>query len=259
MMTLSFHNIPAPQSANIFPSDIQHVKRAEIKHLCANKFIIEEIATAPHVGAEVSYLTTEPCPIKTWINETPSSNAPLKPGIAYSGSPTSIIDKNSLTNNDELFQAPTNPVFQRLDKSRTSAEDYIIISVHFPSAFAMASDIRKPRIAKIMVEFQAIEHCPAEFLLGRDALKACKMIIDEKKSIIWVNSISHPMKIPNTEGTRYDAHRIDRAFKIAGLACSIRPNSGSGLGQAKPGTVNSWSNTTYPPSIGKHTSVGIAR
>jgi hypothetical protein len=76
--------------------------------------------------------------------------------------------------------------------------------VYLPSAAAMVSDIGKARISKIMVE-----HCPAGYLLGGDALKAYKMVIDEEKSAIWVNSVSLPMKVPIMEGTRYDAHRID--------------------------------------------------
>ena len=86
----------------------------------------------------------------------------------------------------------------------------------------MTGDTRKTRIAKIMVEFQVVEHYPAGFLLGRDALKAYKMIIDEEHSAIWINSLTPPMKVSITEDSRYDSRRIDSRIFIAEIIC-IKP------------------------------------
>ena len=76
--THSFHNVSAPQSADVFPQGIRHVKHVDIRLRGADKFVVEEIATAPHIGTGVSYLTTEPCPIKAWVGETPSSDVHLE-------------------------------------------------------------------------------------------------------------------------------------------------------------------------------------
>jgi hypothetical protein len=46
-------------------------------------------------------------------------------------------------------------------------------------------------------------------------MKAYKMVIDEEKSTIWVNSIVPAMKVPIMEGTRYDSRRIDSRIFIA--------------------------------------------
>jgi hypothetical protein len=89
--------------------------------------------------------------------------------------------------------------------------------VYLPSAAAMAGDTRKARIAKIMVEFQVVEHCAAGFFLGRDAMKTYKMVIDEEHTAIWVTSVSPLMKVPITEGTRYDSRRIDARVCYAGM------------------------------------------
>ena len=218
--THSFHAIAA--TADVFPNGIRRIEHAEIKLAGVDKFTIDEIPPAPHIGTGVSYLTTEPCPIKAWVGEAPSSDAPLKPGVADSGSPASVIGRNMLTDNAELLQSPTNPIFQGLGKGRTPTEGYVVMPVYLPSAAAMAGDTRKARIAKIMVEFQVVEYCPAGFLLGRDAMKAYKMVIDEEKSAIWVNSIVPPIKVPITEGTRYDSHRIDSRIFIAETTC-IKP------------------------------------
>ena len=220
--SLSFHNVPASQFANVFSNGIRRTEHTEVKLAGVDKFTVDEIPPAPHIGTGVSYLTTEPCPIKAWVGEAPSSDAPLKPGVADSGSPASVIGRNMLADNAELLQAPTNPIFQGLGKSRTTTEGYVVMPVYLPSAAAMAGDTRKARIAKIMVEFQVVEHCPAGFLLGRDAMKAYKMVIDEENSAIWVNSIVPPIKVPITEGTRYDSHRIDSRIFIAETTC-IKP------------------------------------
>ena len=220
--SLSFHNVPASQFANVFSNGIRRTEHTEVKLAGVDKFTIDEIPPAPHIGTGVSYLTTEPCPIKAWVGEAPSSDAPLKPGVADSGSPASVIGRNMLADNAELLQAPTNLIFQGLGKSRTTTEGYVVMPVYLPSAAAMAGDTRKARIAKITVEFQVVEHCPAGFLLGRDAMKAYKMVIDEENSAIWVNSIVPPIKVPITEGTRYDSHRIDSRIFIAETTC-IKP------------------------------------
>jgi hypothetical protein len=77
-----------------------------------------------------------------------------------------VIGKNLLGDNVELLQSPANPVFQGLGKGRTPTEGYVVIPIYLPSAAAMAGDIRKARIAKLKMEFQDVEHCPAGFLLG---------------------------------------------------------------------------------------------
>lgn len=92
--THSFHNIPAPQSADIFPHDIQHVKYVEIRLRGADKLAVEEIVVTPHIDTGISYLTTEPCPIKAWVGETPSSDVLLKLAVADSKSLASLIDRN---------------------------------------------------------------------------------------------------------------------------------------------------------------------
>jgi hypothetical protein len=150
---LSFHNVPASQFANGFSNGIRRIEHAEVKLAGVDKFTVDEIPQVSHIDTGVSYLTTELCPIKAWIGETPSSDTPLKPGVADSGSPASVIDRNMLIDNAEFRQAPINPIFQGLSKNRTTTEDYVVMPAYLPSAAAMAGDTRKARIVKIMVEF----------------------------------------------------------------------------------------------------------
>jgi hypothetical protein len=164
--TPSFHNVPTSQFANVFSNGVRSTEHIEIKLAGVDKITIDEVPAAFHIGTGVSYLTTESCPIKAWVGETPSRDAFLKPGVADSGSPASVIGRNMLNNDVELLQAPTNPIFQGLGKDRTLTEGYVVMPVYLPSAAAMAGDTRKTRITKTMVEFQVVDHCPAGFLLG---------------------------------------------------------------------------------------------
>jgi len=132
---------------------------------------------------------------------------------------TFVIDKNLLTKNMELFQAPISSIFQGLEKNRISIKRYIILSIYFPSFVVIIGDIRKIRIVKIMMKFQIIEHCLIEFLFGWDVLKIYKMIIDKEYSIIWINSLILSMKVLIIEDSRYDSCRIDSHIFIIEIIC----------------------------------------
>jgi hypothetical protein len=93
-----------------------------------------------------------------------------------------------------------------------------------PNAAALNGDERNPRIIKIDAEFKVVERLACGYLLGRDALKAYKAIIDEDAGqIIFPFSILHS-RFPLPD--RYNRTKINpRIF----AARTVRINPGQHL------------------------------
>ena len=196
---------------------------ADIKLPRANYYRIEELPAAFLVGTGVSYLSAQPCPVKAWVGSQPSPSRPLRTGVIDSGGP-SIIAKDLIPDTYTILNSPLKPVFAGIGESRTASGGYVVLPVHLPNSAAMSGDERSARIAKLWIEFQVVESCPAGFLLGVDAISAYKMIIDYLKATIHLNAMQPPMKIPIADGTKYTAQRVDPRI-YAAEPVNIRPFS----------------------------------
>ena len=118
----------------------------------------------------------------------PHGDAPLKSGVADSGGP-SFIGCARVPNGCAINESPVQPKFQRVGKKTTGVLGYITTPVYLPNAAVLSGDERSVGIIKIDVEFHVVEHLACRYLLGRDALKAHKAIIDEGCRTDYLSSL----------------------------------------------------------------------
>jgi len=60
------------------------------------------------------------------------------------------------------------------------------------------------RVVKFDVKFQVVEQCPPGFLLGIDAMRAYKMVIDTTRGHISTETFSPPVRVPIVGPNRYE-------------------------------------------------------
>ena len=189
----------------------------------AEKFAIQQIPASDIVGTGVSYLSAEPCPVKAWVGVEPHSDAPLSSGVVDSGGP-SIIQQDLVPKHHKILPSPCNPKFHGIGNNTTGVQGYVVLPMYLPNAAAIAGDASEARVLCLSVEFQVVEHVAAGFLIGRDATKAYKAIIDEELGQIVFPTYSPPFYVPITETSREEAQKMD-ARVFAAKSVSVRPRS----------------------------------
>ena len=208
-----------------YSNDYRRIKADRIRLPQAQRYKITEIPSAFSVGTGISYLCAEPCPIRAWIGAEPSQEEELKSGIADSGG-ASLIEKDLVSEGYEIKESPLLPEFSGIGKSRTSILGYVVLPVYLPNVPVMSGDERHGEVVKIMIEFQIVEHCPAGFLIGRDALKGYKITIDEDHGhLIFNKSQDGVTRILIVDGLRYDSTQFDPRIRAI-HAVIVRPNEG---------------------------------
>ena len=164
----------------------------------AEIFAVQEIPASETVGTGVFYLSAEPCPVKAWIGTEPHSNAPLFSGVVDSGDP-SIIQQDLVPKHYKILPSPCNPKFHGIGNNATGVQGYVVLSIYLPNAAAISGNASEARVLCLPVEFQVVEHVAAGFLIGRDATKAYKAIIDEELGQIIFPTCSPAFYVPITE------------------------------------------------------------
>jgi hypothetical protein len=189
----------------------------------AEKFAVQQVPASETVGIGVSYLSAESCLIKAWIGTKPHSDASLSSGVVDPGDP-SIIQRDLIPKQHKIFPSLCNPKFQSIGNNTMDVQCYVVLSMYFPNAAAISGDASEARVLCLPVEFQVVEQVAAGFLIGRDALKTYKAIIDEELGQIVFPTYSPPFYIPITETTREEAQEMDARI-FAAESISIRPPS----------------------------------
>lgn len=173
------------------------------------------------VGTGVSYLSAQPCPIKAWVGVQPHPDLPLQDGVTDTGA-SCIIEESLVPPSYPIMASPLKSIFQSIGNGQTPAKGYVVLLVHLPNAAAMSGDDRHARVAKIWMEFQVVDKCPAGFLIRMDALKAYKWSIDLPAMTITLKGYNPPIKIPITDSKKFTTRKIDtRVF--AAEAVNIQP------------------------------------
>jgi hypothetical protein len=97
--------------------------------------------------------------------------------------------------------------------------------MYFPNIAAMNGKRKKAKVLCLWIEFQVMEQCAAGYLIGRDATKAYKFVIDDELGQINVPlSQAKPFQIPITETPRKVPEQVDsRVF--AAEAVTVRPHT----------------------------------
>jgi hypothetical protein len=202
-------------------TDVSPGKSEQLTIPRASQYRIEEMPMAFSVGTGVSYLSAQPCPIKACVGVQPEANQPLQDGVTDTGA-SCIIDEKMVPPRFPIMKSPLKPVFQSIGNGQTPVKGYVVLPVHLPNAAAMSGDDRHARVAKIWMEFQVVENCPARFLIGMDALKAYKWSIDLPSMTITLKGYNPPIKIPITETKCFTTKKVDpRVF--AAEAINIQP------------------------------------
>ena len=60
------------------------------------------------------------------------------------------------------------------------------------------------QMVKTSIEFQVVEHCPTNYLIGIDAIKSYKMVIDSARGHVAFDSLSPSVRIPILDSNRYE-------------------------------------------------------
>jgi hypothetical protein len=213
---MTYHNIYSNAS-------LSHSRPPDITVPQASHVSVEELPIAFSVGTGVSYLSARPIPLKAWVGAQPSPNRPLQSGVCDSGGST-IIDKRLVPNSYTILESPMKPVFGGLSGSKTQTLGYAVLPVYFPNAVAISGDDRSARIAKVWLEFQVVDDCPAGFLVGMDTISAYKMSIEVPKGFISLNAFNPPFRIPIADETKYSSAQVDPRIYSAEVV-KIRPFS----------------------------------
>lgn len=82
----SSDDAPSYSNVSIYPNDqltLKPCSRTALRQV--EKFAARQSPVSDTVGARVSYLSAETCPVKAWIGMEPHSNAPLSRNAGYSG------------------------------------------------------------------------------------------------------------------------------------------------------------------------------
>lgn len=211
---MAYHNV----YSNLTPDRSTNIKLPQ-----AGRYRVEELPIAFSVETGVSYLSAQPCPVEAWVGGLPTSNRPLQTGVVDTGGP-SIIAKCLVPLDYTILESPLKTIFGGIGNSKTLADGYVVLLVHLPNSAALSGDERSARIAKLWIEFQVVDDCPAGYLIGVDAIAAYKMSIDYPKLSITLNAFDPKIKIPISDDNKYTSQRIDPRI-YAAEAVQIRPYS----------------------------------
>jgi hypothetical protein len=87
-------------------------------------------------------------------------------------------------------------------------QGYVVLAMYLPNAVAIAGDASEVRVLCLPAELQVVEQVIAEFLIGREALKVHKAIIDEELGQIVFPTYSSSFCVPITETSREEAKEV---------------------------------------------------
>src|SRR5579862_2887125 len=159
-----------------------------------------------------------------YLGLEPSEKADLHKRIADSRG-ASIIEKRLTPPGYPVMKSPVTPTFAGIGTSQTSTLGYVVLPIYLPNVAAMNGS-KNGQVVKIDVEFQVVERCPAGFLLGIDAMRGYKMVIDTVRGHISFESFSPPLRVPIVASSRYEREKYDpRIFSTETV--SLKPHSES--------------------------------
>ena len=174
----------------------------------ANQHQVVELLNAFSVGTGVSYLSAEPCPVKLWIAEKPSSKEPLINGVVDSGGP-SIIHRDLVPSKYSINRSPLQPRFEGIGRKTTDVTGFVVLPILLPNTTALSEDLHSATTVKMWTEFQVVEHVTAGVLIGRNATKGYKINICEDEGVLKFSVGDKIINIPITDGYRHRFRQID--------------------------------------------------
>jgi len=175
-----------------------------------DKCRIRELPMGFAMGTGVSYMSAEPAPIKAYIGCEPTPSTKLTRGVVDSGGP-SIIQRDIIPEGTQIMKSPLRPTFGGIGAHKTSTLGYVMLPICFSNKMAISGDGggKGLQMVKASIEFQVVEHCPANYLIGIDVIKSYKMVIDSARGHVAFDSLSPPVRIPILDGNRYEKMKYD--------------------------------------------------
>ena len=170
---------------------------------------IIEVPQADVVGTGIAYLSAEPCPVRASLGAPPDADTPVKSGVVDSGG-ACIIAQENVPAGTPILRSPLNPSSQGVGDSSTETIGYAKIPTYFPNHAAFNEDKRHAKILLLWIEYQIVAKCKTAFLIGRDALKAYSIDIEESsKNVVVRMPNAESFRIPITETDRLAVRRHD--------------------------------------------------
>ena len=195
---------------NVYTSTIHEDSSSGTRLERIDKCRVRELPMGFAMGTGVSYMSAEPAPIKAYIGCEPTPSAKLLKGVVDSDGP-SIIQRDIIPEGTQILKSPSRPTFGGIGAHKTNTLGYVVLPVCFPNKTAMSGDGggKGSQMVKASIEFQVVEHCPANYLIGIDAIKSYKMVIDSARGHVAFDSLSPPVRIPILDGNRYEKMKYD--------------------------------------------------
>jgi len=195
---------------NVYTSTVHEDVSLGTTLIRIDKYRIRELPMGFAMGTGVSYMSVEPAPIKAYISCVLTPSAKLTKGVVDSGGP-SIIQKDTIPEGTQIMKSPSHLIFGGIGAHKTNTLGYVMLPVCFPNKAAMSGDggSKGSQMVKALIEFQVVEHCPANYLIGIDAIKSYKMVIDSARGHVAFDSLSPPVRIPILDGNRYEKMKYD--------------------------------------------------
>jgi len=176
-----------------------------------DKCRIRELPMGLAMRTGVSYMSDEPAPIKAYVGCELTPSVKLLKGVIDSSEP-SIIQRDIIPEGTQIIKSPSRPTFGGIGAHKTNTLGYIVFSICFPNKTAMSRDGggKGSEMVKASIEFQVVQHCPVNYLIGIDAIKSYKMVIDSAREHVAFDSLSPPVRISILDGNRYKEMKYDR-------------------------------------------------
>lgn len=175
----------------------------------AEKFHVIQLPPAHSVGTGISYLSSRPLPIKTWLGVAPHGDHPLIPGKLDTAGPN-LISVDLVPKDREILTSPLNPRFTGINDDKPVIPlGYVVLPVYLPNKAALEGDTRNAKSLLIWVEFQVLQYCSAGYIIGRDSTRPYRMRIDEDKGCVLFPQFSPPFETPFADPPEYNAERRD--------------------------------------------------
>ena len=178
---------------NIYTSTVHEDTSPGMTLTRINKCRIRKLTIEFVIGTGVSYMSVEPAPIKAYIGCIPTPSVKLIKGVVDSGGP-SIIQRDIIPEGTQIMKSPSRSTFGGIGTHKTSTLGYVVLLIHFPNKAIMLRNDgdRGLQMVKAQIEFQIVEHYPANYLIGIDVIKSYKMVIDSARGHITFDSLSSP-------------------------------------------------------------------
>jgi RNase H-like domain found in reverse transcriptase/Reverse transcriptase (RNA-dependent DNA polymerase)/Integrase zinc binding domain/Chromo (CHRromatin Organisation MOdifier) domain len=167
----------------------------------ASRYPVIEIPKAEVVGTGIAYLSAEPCPVRGTLGKPPDEDRPCITGVVDSGG-SCIIAKDQVPSDIPIRESPLNPQFEGIGRKSAGTIGYAVVPTYLPNLAALKGDRRAAKVLLLWIEYQVVEQCRTGFLIGRDALKAYSIDIQESIGNILIHHQGQEFKIPISEGSR---------------------------------------------------------